>query len=40
MSLSCFKIHRVAMFWGVEISTMAPIENLTMEKNKRNLGRM
>jgi hypothetical protein len=30
----------VAMFWGVEVSTMAPIENLTMENNKRNLGRM
>jgi hypothetical protein len=23
------------MFWGIEASTMAPIENLTMEKNKR-----
>jgi hypothetical protein len=28
----------VAMFWAIETSTMAPIENLTMEKNKRNLG--
>jgi hypothetical protein len=23
------------MFWGIEASTMAFIENLTMEKNKR-----
>ncbi len=40
MSLPCFRIHGMAMFWGVELSTMAPIENLIMEKNKRNLGRM
>ncbi len=40
MSLPCFKIHGVAMFRGIETSTMAPIENLTMEKNKQNLGRM
>jgi hypothetical protein len=25
---------------GIEVSTMAPTKNLTMEKNKRNLGRM
>jgi hypothetical protein len=31
-------MHEVAMFWAIETSTMAPIENLTMEKNKRNLG--
>jgi hypothetical protein len=28
------------MFRAVEVSMMAPIENLTMEKNERNLGRM
>jgi hypothetical protein len=32
-------MHGGAMFWAVEASTMAPIENLTMEKNKQNLGR-
>jgi len=37
--LPCFRIHGVAMFWGIEASTMVPIENLTMEKNKQNLGR-
>jgi hypothetical protein len=40
MLLPCFRIHGVAMFQGIEISTMAPIKKLTMEKNKRNLGRM
>jgi hypothetical protein len=40
MSLPCFRIHGVAMFWGHEVSMMAPIDNLTMEKNKRNLERM
>jgi hypothetical protein len=30
----------MVMFRGVEVSMMAPIENLTMENNKRNLGRM
>jgi hypothetical protein len=39
MPLPCFRIHGVAVFWGIKTSTMAPIENLTMEKNKRNLGR-
>jgi hypothetical protein len=39
MVLPCFKIHGVAMFWEIEASTMAPTENLTMEKNKQNLGR-
>jgi hypothetical protein len=34
MLLPCFKIHGVATFWGIEASTMAPIENLTMENNK------
>jgi len=28
------------MFQGIEIFTMAPIENLTMENNKRNIRRM
>jgi len=40
MSLPCFGIHGMAMFQGVEEFKMAPIENLTMEKNKRNLGIM
>ncbi len=40
MLLPCFRIHGVVMFQGVETSTMAPTKNLTMEKNKRNLGRM
>jgi hypothetical protein len=40
MLLPCFRIHGVTMFRGVEVSMMAPIENLTMEKNERNLGRM
>jgi hypothetical protein len=26
------------MFQGIETSTMAPTKNLTMEKNKQNLG--
>ncbi len=39
MVLPCFKIHGVVMFWGIETSTMAPTENLRMEKNKWNLGR-
>jgi hypothetical protein len=30
----------MAMFWGIEVFMMAPIEHLTMKKNKRNLGRM
>jgi len=34
MSLPCFKIHGMVMFWGIKTFTMAPIENLTMEKNK------
>jgi len=34
MLLPCFKIHGVVMFQGIETSTMAPTENLTMEKNK------
>jgi len=40
MSMPCFIIHGMAMFWGIEISTMATTENLIMEKNKRNLERM
>jgi hypothetical protein len=28
------------MFQGVEVFMMAPTEKLTMEKNKRNFGRM
>jgi len=28
------------MFQGIEIFTMAPIENLIMENNKRNIRRM
>jgi hypothetical protein len=28
------------MFQGIEIFTMAPIENLTMENTKRNIRRM
>jgi hypothetical protein len=40
MPLPCFRIHGVAIFPGIETTTMAPIKNLTMEKNKRNLGRM
>jgi hypothetical protein len=35
MSLPCFGMHGLAMFQGVEISTMAPTENLTMEKKKK-----
>jgi hypothetical protein len=38
--MPCFKIHGVVMFQGVEVFMMAPTENLTMEKNKRNFGRM
>ncbi len=34
------RIHGGAMFRGVEVFMMAPIENLTMENNERNLGRM
>jgi hypothetical protein len=40
MLLPCFKIHGVIMFRGIQVSMMAPIENLTMEKNERNPGRM
>jgi len=40
MSLPCFKINGVVMFQGVEGSTMAPTETLTMEMNKRNLRKM
>jgi hypothetical protein len=32
MSLPCF--YGVAMFRGIETSTITPIENLRMEKNK------
>jgi hypothetical protein len=32
--MPCFRIHGVAMFRGV--FTMAPIENLTMEKKKKS----
>ncbi len=35
MPLPCFKMHGVAMFRAIETSTMAFIENLTMEKNKQ-----
>jgi hypothetical protein len=38
MSMPCFEIHGVVMFWG--ISAMAPTKILILEKNKRNLGRM
>jgi len=30
----CVSKYMVVMFWGIETSTMAPIENLKMEKNK------
>jgi hypothetical protein len=40
MLLPCFRKHGVAMFQGIEIFTMAPIENLTMENTKRNIRRM
>jgi hypothetical protein len=33
-------MHGVVMFQGGEVSMMTPTKNLTMEKNKRNLGRM
>ncbi len=39
MLLPCFKIHGIIMLRGIKISTMAPIENLTMENNKRNIIR-
>jgi hypothetical protein len=28
------------MFKGIEVSMITPIKKLTMEKNKKNLGRM
>jgi hypothetical protein len=34
MVLPCFKIHIMAMFRGIEESTMAPTKKITMEKNK------
>jgi hypothetical protein len=40
MLLPCFRIHGVAMFRGIEVSMIEHTENLTMEKNKRNLRRM
>jgi hypothetical protein len=40
MPLPCFRIHGMAMFWGVEVSIMTPIKNLIMEKNFKNLRRM
>jgi hypothetical protein len=40
MLLPCFRIHGMAMFKGIEVSMITPIKKLTMEKNKKNLGRM
>jgi hypothetical protein len=40
MPLPYFRIHGMAMFRGGEVSKMAPTENLIMENNKGNLGRM
>ncbi len=37
MVLPCFKIHRVAMFRGVEASTMAPTNNFNNGKEQMKL---